>query len=413
MRKCIENQNKEARGDFMNYSKKAASLEPSITLAITAKAKALRKEGLDVIGFGAGEPDFNTPENIVNACKRALDEGKTKYVAASGLPELKEAVVRKFKRDNHLEYGTDQVMISTGGKQCLNNAFMALLNPGDEVLLASPYWVSYPDLITLADGVSVMVETDEEDDFKLSRQALSKAITPKSKVLLINSPNNPTGSLYSQEELEDLALFAKEHDLFILSDEIYEHLIYEDEKHVSIASLSQDAYERTLVINALSKSYAMTGWRIGYAAGPKDLIKIMGNIQSHTTSNSTTFVQYAAIEALDGDQSFIPDMVKSFKTRRNLMMERADQIDGLKYLYPHGAFYLFLDIRSLLGKKYKGALVETSLDFAKFLLDDFLVAVVPGIGFGVEGFLRLSYATSEENIIEGFSRIKKFVEQFS
>lgn len=397
----------------MNYSKKAASLEPSITLAITAKAKALRKEGLDVIGFGAGEPDFNTPENIVNACKRALDEGKTKYVAASGLPELKEAVVRKFKRDNHLEYGTDQVMISTGGKQCLNNAFMALLNPGDEVLLASPYWVSYPDLITLADGVSVMVETDEEDDFKLSRQALSKAITPKSKVLLINSPNNPTGSLYSQEELEDLALFAKEHDLFIISDEIYEHLIYEDEKHVSIASLSQDAYERTLVINALSKSYAMTGWRIGYAAGPKDLIKIMGNIQSHTTSNSTTFVQYAAIEALDGDQSFIPDMVKSFKTRRNLMMERADQIDGLKYLYPHGAFYLFLDIRSLLGKKYKGALVETSLDFAKFLLDDFLVAVVPGIGFGVEGFLRLSYATSEENIIEGFSRIKKFVEQFS
>ncbi len=397
----------------MNYSKKAASLEPSITLAITAKAKALRKEGLDVIGFGAGEPDFNTPENIVNACKRALDEGKTKYVAASGLPELKEAVVRKFKRDNHLEYGTDQVMISTGGKQCLNNAFMALLNPGDEVLLASPYWVSYPDLITLADGVSVMVETDEEDDFKLSRQALSKAITPKSKVLLINSPNNPTGSLYSQEELEDLALFAKEHDLFIISDEIYEHLIYEDEKHVSIASLSQDAYERTLVINALSKSYAMTGWRIGYAAGPKDLIKIMGNIQSHTTSNSTTFVQYAAIEALDGDQSFIPNMVKSFKTRRNLMMERADQIDGLKYLYPHGAFYLFLDIRSLLGKKYKGALVETSLDFAKFLLDDFLVAVVPGIGFGVEGFLRLSYATSEENIIEGFSRIKKFVEQFS
>ena len=397
----------------MNYSKKAATLQPSITLSITAKAKALKKEGYDVIGFGAGEPDFNTPKNIIEACKKALDEGKTKYVPASGLPELKEAVVRKFKRDNNLNYGLDQVIISTGGKQCLNNAFMAMLNPGDEVLLAAPYWVSYPDLITLADGVSVMVKTEEENDFKLNRRALSKAITPKSKVLLINSPNNPTGSLYNQEELEDLALFAKEHDLFIISDEIYEHLIYEDENHVSIASLSKDAYERTLVINALSKSYAMTGWRIGYAAGPKDLIKIMGNIQSHTTSNSTTFVQYAAVEALDGDQSFIPDMIKTFKTRRNLMMESADQIAGLKYLYPHGAFYLFLDIRSLLGKNYKGKLVETSLDFAKILLDDYLVAVVPGIGFGVEGFLRLSYATSEENIIEGFSRIKKFVEQFS
>lgn len=397
----------------MNYSKKAATLQPSITLSITAKAKALKKEGYDVIGFGAGEPDFNTPKNIIEACKKALDEGKTKYVPASGLPELKEAVVRKFKRDNNLNYGLDQVIISTGGKQCLNNAFMAMLNPGDEVLLAAPYWVSYPDLITLADGVSVMVKTEEENDFKLNRRALSKAITPKSKVLLINSPNNPTGSLYNQEELEDLALFAKEHDLFIISDEIYEHLIYEDENHVSIASLSQDAYERTLVINALSKSYAMTGWRIGYAAGPKDLIKIMGNIQSHTTSNSTTFVQYAAVEALDGDQSFIPDMIKTFKTRRNLMMESADQIAGLKYLYPHGAFYLFLDIRSLLGKNYKDKLVETSLDFAKILLDDYLVAVVPGIGFGVEGFLRLSYATSEENIIEGFSRIKKFVEQFS
>ncbi|NLB19615.1 MAG: pyridoxal phosphate-dependent aminotransferase [Clostridium sp.] len=397
----------------MNYSKKAATLQPSITLSITAKAKALKKEGYDVIGFGAGEPDFNTPKNIIEACKKALDEGKTKYVPASGLPELKEAVVRKFKRDNNLNYGLDQVIISTGGKQCLNNAFMAMLNPGDEVLLAAPYWVSYPDLITLADGVSVMVKTEEENDFKLNRRALSKAITPKSKVLLINSPNNPTGSLYNQEELEDLALFAKEHDLFIISDEIYEHLIYEDENHVSIASLSKDAYERTLVINALSKSYAMTGWRIGYAAGPKDLIKIMGNIQSHTTSNSTTFVQYAAVEALDGDQSFIPDMIKTFKTRRNLMMESADQIAGLKYLYPHGAFYLFLDIRSLLGKNYKDKLVETSLDFAKILLDDYLVAVVPGIGFGVEGFLGLFDATSEENIIEGFSRIKKFVEQFS
>lgn len=395
----------------MQYSDKAKKLEPSITLAITAMAKALKKEGKDVIGFGAGEPDFNTPGPIISACKKALDEGKTKYVPASGLPELKEAVIRKFQRDNQLTYAMDEVMVSTGGKQCLNNAFTALLNPGDEVMMAKPYWVSYPDLVTLADGVSVMVETKEEENFKLTPDLLTKALTKKSKVLLINSPNNPTGSIYTREELENLARFAKDHDLFIVSDEIYEHLIYGEETHISIASLSKDAYERTLVINALSKSYSMTGWRIGYAAGPRDLIKIMGNIQSHTTSNSTTFVQYAAVEALDGDQSSVKMMRDVFRTRRDLMVEKADLLEGVGYIYPHGAFYLFLDIRPLLGKSYHGTPIMTSLDFAKALLEDYLVALVPGIGFGVEGFLRLSYAISEDNIIEGFHRLEKFIQE--
>ncbi len=397
----------------MQYSYKAQKLEPSITLAITAMAKALKKEGRDVIGFGAGEPDFNTPEHIILACKKALDEGKTKYVPASGLPELKVAIIHKFARDNQLVYTTDEIMISTGGKQCLNNAFTALLNPGDEVLLAKPYWVSYPDLITLADGVSIMVDTKEEDDYKLTPQLLEEFITQKSKVLLLNSPNNPTGSIYTKKELEDLALFAKEKDLFIISDEIYEHLIYGEEKHVSIASLSDDAFERTLVINALSKSYSMTGWRIGYAAGPRDLIKIMSNIQSHTTSNSTTFVQYAAIEALDGDQTNVSEMRDVFKRRRDLMVEKADLLDGIGYIYPRGAFYLFMDIRSYLGRTYHGKTIVDSLDFSKALLEDYLVAVVPGVGFGVEGYLRLSYAISEENIIEGFSRLAKFLEEFS
>ncbi len=397
----------------MQYSYKAEKLEPSITLAITAMAKALKKEGKDVIGFGAGEPDFNTPDHIVAACKKALDEGKTKYVPASGLPELKEAVIRKFKRDNQLTYAMDEVMISTGGKQCLNNAFTALLNPGDEVLLAKPYWVSYPDLITLADGVSILVETREEEDFKLSPELLTKALTNKSKILLLNSPNNPTGSIYTREEMEGLAQFAKENDLFIISDEIYEHLIYGEQKHISIASLSDDAFKRTLVINALSKSYSMTGWRIGYAAGPKDLIKIMSNVQSHTTSNSTTFVQYAAVEALDGDQSNVSEMREVFRRRRDLMVEKANRLEGIGYIYPHGAFYLFMDIRSYLGKSYHGKPIVNSLGFAKALLEDYLVAVVPGVGFGVEGFLRLSYAISEENIIEGFNRLEKFIKEFS
>lgn len=397
----------------MNYSLKAMKLPPSITLAITAKAKEMKAQGKDVIGFGAGEPDFNTPQNVVDACKKALDEGKTKYLPASGINELKDAVVKKFSRDNGLTYQREQVIISTGGKQCLFNAMVALLNPGDEVMIAKPYWVSYPDLVALAGGTCVIVDTHEEDDYKFTPENLETSLTEKSKVIIVNSPNNPTGTIYSREELELIADFCKKHDLFILSDEIYEPLIYGEEKHYSIASLSEDAYKRTLVINALSKAYAMTGWRLGYAAGPKDLVKIMGNIQSHTTSNSTSFVQYAAVEALNGDQSFIPEMNKEFKSRRDYMIERADKIKGLDYIYPKGAFYLMLDIRNFIGKRYKGSPIISSLDFADKLLSDYLVAAVPGSGFGLEGFLRLSYTIKKESIGKGFDRIEAFLSEIS
>ena len=397
----------------MNYSLKAMKLPPSITLAITAKAKEMKAQGKDVIGFGAGEPDFNTPQNVVDACKKALDEGKTKYLPASGINELKDAVVKKFSRDNGLTYQREQVIISTGGKQCLFNAMVALLNPGDEVMIAKPYWVSYPDLVALAGGTCVIVDTHEEDDYKFTPENLETSLTEKSKVIIVNSPNNPTGTIYSREELELIADFCKKHDLFILSDEIYEPLIYGEEKHYSIASLSEDAYGRTLVINALSKAYAMTGWRLGYAAGPKDLVKIMGNIQSHTTSNSTSFVQYAAVEALNGDQSFIPEMNKEFKSRRDYMIERADKIKGLDYIYPKGAFYLMLDIRNFIGKRYKGSPIISSLDFADKLLSDYLVAAVPGSGFGLEGFLRLSYTIKKESIGKGFDRIEAFLSEIS
>ena len=397
----------------MDYSLKAMKLPPSITLAITAKAKEMKAEGKDVVGFGAGEPDFNTPQNIIDACKKALDEGKTKYVPASGINELKDAVVNKFKRDNDLTYERNQIIISTGGKQCLFNTLMALTNPGDEILIAKPYWVSYPDLIALSGGNCVVVETREEEDYKFTLESLEASVTPKTKAIIVNSPNNPTGTVYSREELQSIADFCKKHDIFIISDEIYEPLIYGEEKHISIASLSEDAYKRTVVVNALSKAYAMTGWRLGYAAGPKDLIKILGNIQSHTTSNSTSFVQYAAVEALNGDQSFIPLMNEEFRLRRDYMIERADKIKGLDYIYPKGAFYLMLDVRFFIGKHFRGNTIKSSLDLADMLLSEYLVAVVPGSGFGLEGFLRLSYATNRDAIKKGFDRIEEFLAEIS
>ena len=397
----------------MDYSLKAMKLPPSITLAITAKAKEMKAEGKDVVGFGAGEPDFNTPQNIIDACKKALDEGKTKYVPASGINELKDAVANKFKRDNSLTYERNQIIISTGGKQCLFNTLMALTNPGDEILIAKPYWVSYPDLIALSGGNCIVVDAREEEDYKFTLDNLESSLTPKTKAIIVNSPNNPTGTVYSREELESIADFCKKHDIFIISDEIYEPLIYGEEKHISIASLSEDAYNRTVVINALSKAYAMTGWRLGYAAGPKDLIKIMGNIQSHTTSNSTSFVQYAAVEALNGDQSFIPLMNEEFRLRRDYMIERADKIKGLDYIYPKGAFYLMLDVRYFIGKHFRGNTIKSSLDLADMLLSEYLVAVVPGSGFGLEGFLRLSYAINRDAIKKGFDRIEEFLAEIS
>ncbi len=396
----------------MQYSTKAQSLTPSLTLAITAKAKELKDKGLDVVGFGAGEPDFNTPQNIIDAATRAMNEGKTKYTPASGINELKDAVAEKLLTENGLKYAREQVIISTGGKQCLANAFEALLNEGDEVLIATPYWVSYPDLVTLSGGKSVFLDTKEENSYKITVEVLEAQATVRSKVLVINSPNNPTGTIYSREELVEIAEFCRKKDIFIISDEMYEKLIYGDEKHVSIASLSEDAYSRTLVVGGFSKSYAMTGWRLGYAAGPKELVKLMGSIQSHTTSNPTSFVQYAAVEALKGSQDSISKMNTEFAKRRDYMVERTMGIEGLSCIYPKGAFYVMMDVRKLMGKTYKGKTVKDSLDFSAFLLEDYLVAVVPGVAFGLEGFVRLSYATSMANIGKGFDRISEFASLF-
>lgn len=396
----------------MQYSTKAQSLTPSLTLAITAKAKELKDKGLDVVGFGAGEPDFNTPQNIIDAATRAMNEGKTKYTPASGINELKDAVAEKLLTENGLKYAREQVIISTGGKQCLANAFEALLNEGDEVLIATPYWVSYPDLVTLSGGKSIFLDTKEENSYKITVEVLEAQATVRSKVLVINSPNNPTGTIYTREELVEIAEFCKKRDIFIISDEMYEKLIYGDEKHVSIASLSEDAYSRTLVVGGFSKSYAMTGWRLGYAAGPKELVKLMGSIQSHTTSNPTSFVQYAAVEALKGSQDSISNMNAEFAKRRDYMVERTMGIEGLSCIYPKGAFYVMMDVRKLMGKTYKGKKVKDSLDFSAFLLEDYLVAVVPGVAFGLEGFVRLSYATSMANIGKGFDRISEFVSLF-
>lgn len=395
----------------MILSKKATQISPSLTLAITAKAKKMRAEGIDVIGFGAGEPDFNTPKNIQDAAIKAIEQGLTRYTAASGIIELKEAIVKKFKEDNNLTYKTSQIIISTGAKQSLANVFQAILNPGDEVIVGVPYWVSYPELIQLADGVPVFVQSEEENAFKLTVEALEKSVTEKTKAIIINSPNNPTGTVYTRNELESLANFAKEKDLLIISDEIYEKLLYGEEGHVSIASLSDDAYNRTIVINGVSKAYAMTGWRIGYAAASEEITALMSNIQSHTTSNPCSISQYASVEALNGDQREVESMKKEFKSRRDFMVDRINSINNLSCVKPQGAFYVMVNISKLLNKEVDGKIIKDSLVFGELLLEKEKVAVIPGIAFGVDNFIRLSYATSMENIKNGLDRIEKFVNE--
>lgn len=396
----------------MILSKKAQQISASITLAITAKAKKMKEEGIDVIGFGAGEPDFNTPVNIQQAAINAIQNGMTRYTAASGIAELKSAIVDKLKNENNLTYKQSQIIVSTGAKQCLANALQAILNPGDEVIIPIPYWVSYPELVKLADGTPVFVETKEDNFFKYTPELLENAVTLNTKAIILNSPNNPTGTVYSKDELKFIAEFAKKHDLIIISDEIYEKLIYDNIEHVSIASLSQDTYERTIVINGLSKSYAMTGWRMGYAASSEEITKLMSNIQSHTTSNPTSISQYAAVEALRGDQSTIKEMILQFKNRRNYMVERINSINNLSCVKPSGAFYVMVNISKLLGKTVDGEVISNSLDFSRVLLEKEKVAVIPGSAFGVDNFIRLSYATSMENIQKGLDRIEDFVKMF-
>ncbi|HAT4155595.1 pyridoxal phosphate-dependent aminotransferase [Clostridium perfringens] len=390
----------------MILSRKAQNIGASLTLALTAKAGELKKEGIDVVSFGVGEPDFNTPKNIIEAATRAMEEGKTKYTVTSGIVELKEAIARKLHDDNGLNYGTKNIIISTGAKQSLANVFMAILNPGDEVIIPVPYWVSYPELVKLSDGVPVFIETKKENDFKVTYDQLKSVLSENTKAIVINSPNNPTGTVYSKKDLEVIAKFAKENDLIIISDEIYEKLIYGKEEHISIASSSEDAFKRTVVINGFSKAYAMTGWRIGYAACyNEELIKVMNNVQSHMTSNTNSIAQFAALEALNGDQETIKNMVKEFSLRRELMIELISEIEDLTFIEPKGAFYVMIDVSKVLKK----ANIKGSMEFANLLLKEENVVVIPGIAFGEDNFIRLSYATSKEEIIKGLKRIKEFV----
>ena len=393
----------------MMLSQKAMEISPSLTLAISAKAKKMKSEGLDVIGFGVGEPDFDTPKHIREAGIKAIEEGYTRYTPASGTAELKQAIVDKFKNDNNLPYKPSQIVVSSGAKQSLDNAFRAVLNPGDEVIVGSPYWVSYPEMIRLSDGVPVIVETKEEEFFKFNIDTLEKVVTEKTKAMIINSPSNPTGAIYSKEELKNIAEFAKKHDIIIISDEIYEKLIYGTEVHTSIASISEDAYNRTIVINGVSKAYAMTGWRIGYAAANEKIASLMSNIQSHTTSNPCSISQHASLAALKGDQSPVVEMNKEFEKRRNFMVERVNTINNLSCVKPDGAFYVMVNISKVLGKEIDGKIIENSFIFGDLLLEKEKVAVVPGVAFGADEFIRLSYATSMENIKEGLDRIEKFV----
>lgn len=382
----------------MEYSRKAKNINPSITLAITAKAKALKAEGVDVVSFGAGEPDFNTPKNIIDAAIRAMEEGKTKYTPTAGIIELREAICNKLEKDNNLKYNPNQIIVSTGAKQCLADVFMAILNPGDEVIVPTPYWVSYPELIKLADGTPVFVEANEKAGYKYTIEDLEKVVTDKTKALVLNSPNNPTGTIYQKEELEVIAEFAKKHDILIISDEMYEKLIYDGEKHISIASLSQDAYERTVVINGVSKAYAMTGWRIGYAAAKEEIIKLMVSVQSHVTSNPNSIAQYASVEALNGPTDELVKMIAEFDNRRKFMVKRIGEMEGLDIIYPKGAFYLMINVSSVYGKAINGKTINSSLDFSAELLEEEKVAVIPGAAFGLDKFIRLSYEIGRAHV---------------
>ncbi len=384
------------------------ALAPSPTLAIQAKAKAMRAQGIDVISFGAGEPDFDTPERIKEAAIRAMRKGHTKYTEASGIVELREAVCRKLKRDNGLDYEPADVLISVGAKHTLYNAVVALLNPGDEVLIPAPYWVSYPEQVKLVDGVPVAVPTEEADGFQVDPGRLAAAVTPRTHAVVINSPNNPTGAVFSPAALRAVGELAVKHDLLVISDECYEALTYEG-RHVSIASLGPEVKARTLVVNTCSKAYAMTGWRIGYAAGPRALIKAMGDVQSQVTSNPSSIAQWAAVEALTGPQDEVAKMAGEFDQRRRVMVPALNAIPGVTCVTPGGAFYAFPNVAGLFGKRGQGKPLRGSADVTAFLLEVARVAVVPGLDFSSDSHIRLSYATGLATIQEGLSRMDKAV----
>ncbi len=384
-------------------------IKPSPTIAVTNKARELKAAGKDVIGLGAGEPDFDTPDFVKEGAHEAIKNGKTKYTAVDGTPELKDAIIAKFKRDNDLEYTREQITVGTGGKQVLYNALMASVNPGDEVIIPAPYWVSYPDMVLLAEGTPVPVECSKDNNFKLTPEQLEAAITPKTKWFIFNSPSNPTGGAYTREELKGLTdVLVKHPHVYIMTDDMYEHLVYDDFTYTTPAQVEPSLFDRTLTCNGVSKSYAMTGWRIGYAGGPKDLIKAMSKVQSQSTSNPSSISQAAAEVALNGDQSFLAERNDVFKQRRDMVVDMLNAAEGIECIKPEGAFYVYPSCAGLIGKKTPdGKTIETDEDFVTYLLESQGVATVQGAAFGLSPYFRISYATSTENLTEACSRIQK------
>lgn len=395
----------------MTISNRVKSINPSQTLAMTAQAIKMKREGKKVISFAAGEPDFDTPKNIKEEAISAIKQGFTHYTVNSGIIELKEAVIGKLKKDNKVEYKPAGIIISNGAKQCLFNAILTVCNPEDEVLLPTPCWVSYTEQIKFAQAVPIFINTYQEDAFKLSAAQVEEKISSKTKLLILNSPNNPTGAVYEVEELKKIAQLLVKYDIYCISDEIYEKLIYDEAEHFTIASLSNEVKAKTIIINGVSKSYAMTGWRIGYAAGPEDIISGMGKIQEHSTSNPNSIAQKASVEALNGRQETIEEMRREFDERRKYMVEKLNKIKGVSCLKPSGAFYAFPNVSKILekGVKYNGKRIINSFDLADFILKEAEVALIPGSAFEAEGYLRLSYATSMEDVKEGLDRIENIL----
>ncbi|MCH7918845.1 MAG: pyridoxal phosphate-dependent aminotransferase [Planctomycetes bacterium] len=396
----------------MKISQRAQSVPPSMTIAVTARAKELKAEGVDIVGFGAGEPDFDTPQYIKDAAIEAIQAGQTKYTAVAGIPELRKAIVDKLKLDNGLDYSPDQVIVNVGGKHSVYEAMQAILDPGDEVIIPTPYWVTYPETVTLAGGVTKIVETDRSKGYCLTPELLKAAMTERTVMLVLNSPSNPGGFTYSPAQLAALAKVLEGTDIYVMSDEMYEKLIYGDTQFISFAALSEDAYQRTLTLNGLSKAFSMTGWRLGFAAGPLDVIKAMGCIQSHMTSNAVTFVQYAAVVALGPEsKDAIETMRAEFEKRAKVMADRLNSIDGVRCAQPTGAFYCFPDVSAHFGRTIGDAQIQGSLDFAQALLEQRKVAVVPGVAFGCDDNVRLSFACSLEQITKGLDRLEAWLSQ--
>ena len=393
----------------LTLSERALAISPSVTLVIDARAKQLRAEGMDVISFSAGEPDFSTPEYINDAGKFAIDAGITRYTPVAGTLDLREKICEKLRFDNGLDYTPAEVIVSNGAKQSLFIAFSAILNPGDEVLIPSPCWLSYPEIVRMAGGTPVLVHGCEENNFVVTADMLRPYVTEHTKALMLNSPNNPNGCIWSREELQGIADLAVECGFYVVSDEIYEKLIYDDEKHVSIASLGDQIKKQSIVINGVSKTYAMTGWRIGYAAGPKNVIKAMTSFQSHATSNANSIAQYAAATALSCGDKYILSMIEEYNARRRLIVRLVNEIDGISCRMPKGAFYIMVNLKNILGRSHKGRVINGSTDFAQILLDEKRVAVVPALAFGDDSYIRMSYATNRQNIVEGMARIREFV----